>query len=68
MEHLIITLVDHPDRANQLQSLEIEYLDKYQRTKIMINLEIIIQQFQEAFDITSTNYSNRANRFHNLGI
>lgn len=68
VEHLITTLVDHPDRANQLQSLGIEYLDRYQRTEVMTGLEIAIQRFQEALDITSTDHSDRANRFHSLGI
>jgi hypothetical protein len=34
----------------------------------MTNLEIIIQRFQKAFDITTTNHSDRADWFDNLEI
>ena len=41
---------DHPNRADQFQSLGIGYGDRYQRTSAMSDLEIAIQRYEEALD------------------
>ena len=44
-EALDITSTNHSNWADWLYSYEIEYHDKYERTKAMIDLETIIQQY-----------------------
>ncbi|KAK1773057.1 LOW QUALITY PROTEIN: hypothetical protein QBC45DRAFT_455738 [Copromyces sp. CBS 386.78] len=65
IEALEATPKDHPERANRLQSLGIGYNDRYQRTGVVADLDLSIQ---EALEGTPEDHLDRAHRLHSLGI
>ncbi len=57
---------NHPDRAYRLQSLGVRYHNRYLRAGAIEDLDIAIQRFQEAVDITPDNHSNRVDQLQSL--
>ncbi|KAK5684817.1 hypothetical protein LTS10_002892 [Elasticomyces elasticus] len=66
-EALDATPDNHPDQAGRLQSLGVEYSDRYQRTKAMPDLETAIQLSKEALDATPDGHPDRVGRLKSLG-
>lgn len=56
------------ERASRLDSLGLAYTDKYFRGKNIIDLEIAIQHFENALEITPADQFQRAKRFESLGL
>ena len=56
------------DRASQIHALGDRYHDTYKLTRSLADLELAIQKFKEALDITPLNHPDRVRRLHNLGL
>ncbi len=44
----------------------VRYSNRYQKTRVIADLEVAIQQYQEALDTTPDDHPNRADRLQNL--
>ena len=66
-ESLDATPVDHPARADRLQSLGSGYRDRYQTKRMQADLDAAIQQFQESIRLTPDNHPELARRLQSLG-
>ncbi|ERF74882.1 hypothetical protein EPUS_09421 [Endocarpon pusillum Z07020] len=63
-----ITPKDHPSQELQFHTLGRLYHDKYNKTKVLADLEIAIQQYQKAFDIVPENSPHCASRHCSFGF
>ncbi len=58
---------DYPSRAYLLQNLGAIYHTRYKSIGEIVDLEIAIQQYQGALDITLDDHPDRARRLQDIG-